>query len=300
MNAQARVPTLNASKIEDIKNLGMELALNEKTRMVCPWCCGGLGDDKGKKTLGVHRKPGVISYICYRASCNMHGSLNVSNLILGSEATTETKPTIPVGDLIRSKMQFQSLNDIQKDFLKQRYFLEPSDVIGWYFVKNMGRMWIPMYDMWHQVIGGNARSFSTGAKIKSIVVQNNLNHPKASWYRHRATEEIGMRLMGDKTIWLVEDQISAIRASKYVDTVALMGSHVSELLITSIKAVQYEHVVIALDKDAYALSLNYRNKYAELFKSFRVAQLPKDIKDMTPTELESFLINTEVKGKDLV
>ena len=61
---------------DKIRDIAGELALDEQaTGLTCPYCAGG---SSGEKSLSVIRKANKAEYFCHRASCNMHGAVNMA------------------------------------------------------------------------------------------------------------------------------------------------------------------------------------------------------------------------------
>lgn len=95
---------------------------------------------------------------------------------------------------------------------------------------------------------------------------------------------------------VVEDPFSAIRASDYLDAVALCGTIVSEGLAIELRRAKVGPIYLALDKDAYAQTIEQCIKYRSLVRMLPV-QLPKDLKDMTHEELDVWM-NENITGSN--
>jgi hypothetical protein len=115
-----------------------------------------------------------------------------------------------------------------------------------------------------------------GPKTLSMIGQN-----QGCWYNCK----------GSKELLVVEDQISALRASEYVNTVALLGTTMTDDVIKSIKAGQYTGIFLALDPDAFPLSVKMAHLLKPHFK-MKLIRLKKDLKDMD----EDMLVNTLYHG----
>jgi len=85
-------------------------------------------------------------------------------------------------------------------------------------------------------------------------------------------------------ILAVEDIPSAVRAARYVDTVALLGTGCNTDYATEISSM-YRHIVWALDEDATGQALKLMRKHALLFETSRVLVLEEDLKDMKEERL---------------
>jgi hypothetical protein len=267
--------------LQQVRAIGNTLAMFESSRGVCPFCGGG--SDK-EETFSVRRLQEAIGYVCYRAKCGVKGMLDVGATI--DKPLTFTAPKVNVID----KMHFGQLDDKAKDILKQKFYLTDEEMRGWMHVTSHGRVAIPIYSAKRKVIGYVAKSFDRKVTPKNITALNDANEPLASFYLHD----------NDKHgIWIVEDQISAIRANKYVNSCALLGSHMQESLVMCLKNNGFKHITLALDKDAFAKSLIYQKKFNAMFNSFKVCKLEKDIKNMSPSDLDVLMLRSEMFGDGL-
>lgn len=278
MNQMVIVP----KPLQEIRNIGNTLAVQEVQRIVCPFCGGG----STKETcFSIRRLEESIAYVCYRATCGSKGLLNVG-------ATIDRPQPLPplMKPDVGSKMHFAPLEEKAKDILKQKFYLTDDEMRGWMHVTSHGRVALPIYSAKREVIGHVAKSFDKKVVPKNITMLNDANNPLASFYLHHRDRH---------GLWIVEDQISAIRAHRYVNSCAILGSHIQESLITCIINNGFKHIVLALDKDAFAKSLVYQKKFNSLFESFKVTRLPKDLKNMSVTELETFMTRAEIFNEDL-
>lgn len=95
-----------------------------------------------------------------------------------------------------------------------------------------------------------------------------------AWYINRTT----------RSLIIVEDQLSALRASDYSNSVALLGTNLSEERVAEIKKSGFSPVFLALDNDAIAAAVRYVVRYRSTLP-LRLLRLTKDIKDMSHEEL---------------
>ena len=84
---------------------------------------------------------------------------------------------------------------------------------------------------------------------------------------------------------IVEDQFSAIRASDYLTSVALLGTNLNEERVAEIKAAGLGPVYLALDADAWQVAVRYAVKYRSELRP-QLLRLAKDIKDQSKEELD--------------
>jgi hypothetical protein len=100
-----------------------------------------------------------------------------------------------------------------------------------------------------------------------------------SWYKTQPTAP---------TV-LVEDIPSAVRASKYVNAVALLGTGIGLSRAVEIAETTSRPIMVALDQDAVDLSFKWARKYSLLWGDVKVLPLKKDMKNMTEEELKELL-----------
>jgi DNA primase len=113
-----------------------------------------------------------------------------------------------------------------------------------------------------------------GPKTLSIFDKN-----VGAWYHCESSDEL----------MIVEDQISALRASRYMNAVALMGTTMTDAVLNTIRLTPiYQNIFIALDADAFPVAIKMAHRCRPYFKS-KVIKLSKDIKDMEEDELVEML-----------
>ena len=104
-----------------------------------------------------------------------------------------------------------------------------------------------------------------------------------AWYTNRATTGV----------IIVEDQLSAIRASDYLTSVSLLGTNLSEERVEEIKRTADGPVFLALDNDAIASAVKYVVKYRSQLP-MQPVRLDKDIKDMGNEEADALFADLGV------
>ena len=227
------------------------------TGELCPACNGGMNGDHA---LAVSRREGRLLWICYRASCGFKGSSATS---MGYTGTTPVSTRGATGRWIARDSE--PLPERVAELLLQRYSIGPSEIsrgkLGW----SDGRVILPVISSTGEPDGCTMRSFD-GAKPKSLAH----TEPDAlAWYRNR----------GSDTLVIVEDQLSAIVASKYVNAVALLGTNLNQSRATEIRKARFSRVLLALDADAFDKAVGYVRKYRS-YLPMELLRLDKDIKDM--------------------
>lgn len=96
----------------------------------------------------------------------------------------------------------------------------------------------------------------------------------------------------DSVVWLVEDQISALKLHEVsgLRAVALLGTGLNMQVVAEIQK-HAKHVTIALDADATAKAFILARQWGSAFKSCRVQILTKDIKDMSIKDIQDMTNN---------
>jgi len=115
-----------------------------------------------------------------------------------------------------------------------------------------------------------------GREPKALTRQHTAG-PTTSWY-------IGDK--GFRRIVIVEDQISALKLSRYCTAVALLGTAMSHEAAQEIASMRPEQVTIALDEDAINTAYKIKDWFGLLFSSTDVVQLKYDVKEMPYHEIK--------------
>lgn len=87
---------------------------------------------------------------------------------------------------------------------------------------------------------------------------------------------------------IVEDCYSALRASEYMNAVALLGTNLNDSRVRNIKQQQFRSVYLALDADVYDKVIRYAQQYRSLLRMIPV-KLEQDLKNMNVEELKEFM-----------
>lgn len=246
------------------------LSLGETVRIHCPTCRGN------RPTLTITRQDdGSIVWNCYRASCDERGGRgghrsHAAKSLIGKERKRKITPY--EGDI-------RVLHEDERQFL--------ADTIGWdetcmdigraKWAEDEDRYAFPVYDPMGKRRGWVMRTWAETWKPKALT-RMDVDEPHLSWYRLRPQREL----------WIVEDIPSAVRAAKYVNSVALCGTGCGPDYALEIAAHQ-NAVVWALDADATAHAIRLHNKHRALFNSSRVRPIPCDLKDMDEDQLKEVL-----------
>lgn len=239
----------------------------ESTRIVCPRCNGGSNEEK---TCSITRsESGSLVWQCFRASCTEKGGSGERN----SESVVAPKKKVRKVFEGRTKMLSDELH------IKLRNMWGILETPYWYWTPEMGgRVAMSVRSPKYTHRGWILRDISGRARCKALTYLDE-REVGLSWYRNFDT---------GPTV-LVEDIPSAVRASCYVNSVALLGTGIGTDRALEIAEFATRPVSIALDQDATALSFVYEQRFGHMWDNPQVLPLPKDLKNMTEDELKCTL-----------
>ena len=235
---------------------------------LCPACQGGR---TGERTLSVSRRNGSITWYCHRASCGFKGSSAGGRDHSG-----------PVKTQCRGAVGRAYIREAEQPppaialYLCEKYgltdYARQRSGIAW--LRDEERIVLPVFSPQGECLGAVLRSLS-GAEPKTITHTEPL---AMAFYTHRRSRDL----------IIVEDQLSAIRASEYMNAVALLGTNLNEDRAYEIYRQKYERIFLALDADAREKQAQLIIKHRGLLK-LNPLMLKKDIKNQSKEELEELI-----------
>jgi hypothetical protein len=241
----------------DIKLYSDQLDRGQTIRVDCPMCQGT------DKTLSITlNEEGTLLWNCFRASCDIGDGSGVA--ISGAANRKVHVPdrrrvfdgiTVPLRD---------------EDAVKVEELWGIRDPEHWYFTPDAGgrvamsirspkflhRGWV-LRDLW-------------GRQQRKALTYVNDGEIGISWYKTQP---------GKPTV-IVEDIPSAVRASKYVNAVALCGTGCGVARAMEINEYATRPIHVALDLDAVQTGVRIARRWALLWGDVRVTVTEKDMKDM--------------------
>ena len=119
------------------------------------------------------------------------------------------------------------------------------------------------------------RDIQGTARSKALTYLNEDETP-LSWYKDH----------DKRGTLLVEDIPSAVRASKYCNAVALLGTGVGLDRATEIDVCAPRPIVVALDQDATDQAFAIINRWNLLWGNVKILPLKHDLKDLQEKDLE--------------
>ena len=253
-----------------IKDLALSVPVGTSSEhLVCPECGGGATKER---SLVIRREPGMVHYACYRVSCGSRG--RYGSVGHATDAQPKKNELRPYTGATRP------LSDVERDYVWSKWGLVDDDVLKQDIKADnrTGRLVFPTY---------TKEGWEWGHQLRSI----DGREPKASLYWH---SEYPSRLhfprsaKTSESILLVEDIPSAIRASSFFPSCAMLGTNLAVLRVRQICS-SFRSVYLALDKDATEKAVKYKVRYSLMFDKFEVVPLHKDIKNMSHNELTTLM-----------
>lgn len=237
---------------------------------LCPACNGG---STKEGSLSVSKREGILLWQCHRASCGFKGASG------GHRSQSKYLKELPtrgtVGRWIAAESEM--VDEPTRQLLASQYGITENHIskysIGW--DPNTERLVLPVEDVRSERLGVVLRSLK-GEKPKTLT---HTEKDAIAWYVNTDTPDI----------IIVEDQLSAIRASDYLTSVALLGTHLNENRVSEIRRASGNgRVYLALDGDAWATAVKYAILYRNQLK-LQLVKLNKDLKNQTDEELSNLI-----------
>ena len=241
------------------------LSAGESVYLSCPAC-----GESGKFSITATDDGGVL-YHCFRASCSLHrgGRINGGG---GS-------PRAVQGTRQRHRRWEGELAPLGADARRRIAGFDEDHFTtaraAWAVAEQ--RVAFPILSPVGERRGWVLRSY-LGASPKALTYLDREDSLRLSHYPRKRSMVV-----------VVEDIPSAVRAARYMSSVALLGTSCN-LESAEELARHYDHVVWALDADAVNQGRRLRREYNLVVRTSSVLLLAKDLKDMSEAELEGTLL----------
>lgn len=240
----------------------------------CPKCGGG---SSSESSFSVSRRDGVILFNCFRASCGLRGKVAARySATAHCGGVQQGSPTSPIGGGNLLPTSYVRFSEINSAVLSSKYGIstEESEALGWGELPN-GKVYIPIPD-WRGGNSGWVERRIQGTAIGPKALTKSTVPDAMAWYPKPGS---------DKLI-VVEDIFSAVRASKYENAVALLGTHMNQARADALKEFVGEGTVyICLDADAFNKAIKLVFTFKNTLPNLKVKKLSKDIKDLDEPSL---------------
>jgi hypothetical protein len=245
--------------------LAESLDYGESLREECPTCNGK------DRTLSITRTDdGAVLYQCFRASCDTKGVIGGSKSMVKRLEVQVPKRKVWEG-------QTTDLPEPVTQWVQDTWGI--SDPPHWYYTEDHGgRIAMSIRSPKDTHRGWVLRN--DGSQMPKALTYLDEGELALSWYLLPGI----LDRLATGTI-LVEDIPSAIRASRYVNACALIGTACGEDKALEIREHKRGTVWIALDDDATDQALKLQKMYSLLWDEPRVLPLKQDLKDMNEADL---------------
>lgn len=252
----------------DIILLGATLSEGQSLRTICPACKGGTSEER---TLSITRNEGLV-WQCYRATCGAKGATHSATS--SKEKTTKKEHPTWEGTT-------HELPPKVRDRIETLWGI--TNPLHWYWTTDFGgRVAMSVRSPSDTHRGWILRALS-GTQRTKVLNFINPDEEGLSWYK---TKPYAVTV-------IVEDIPSALRASTYVNSVALLGTGVGSDRALEIAQHSTTSLVVALDQDATDTAFRIARKWSLLWGDVSVLPLTKDIKNMNEEELKDLLNERE-------
>jgi hypothetical protein len=254
---------------------GALLGIGDSRRILCPFCRGGQSNER---SMNITRTADGVVYNCHRVSCPGKPGF------VGSGASGPIIPVERTPDHYDGELH--PLTRVDIGAFRLRFDVDARDNI---MFNEHDEYVLPIFGPDGYIRGYNVRQPWDGMPRKGRP-----NRPKAKVYMH-SVKPVQSTYIGDHTshhVLLVEDQLSAIKASQHASVthaVALLGSHLDIPRVQEIAMLRPAEVLLALDSDATETAFKLARLYGLAFPKLRVVILDQDIKDTPANKINEVL-----------
>lgn len=247
-----------------IEELGNHLEAGQSTRVICPRCGGGSSEEL---SLSITRsEEGPLLWYCFRASCDEGGNTHAS----GKPLATKQRRAMFTGNV-------RELSTEQRMRIRDLWQMDPHE--DWFWTpEKSGRVAMSIRSPKFTHRGWVLRDITGKLPIKALTFLNE-GEEGISWYKTHP----------QKPTVIVEDMPSAVRASAYVNSVALLGTNISLSRAEEIASYAPRPILVALDQDATAQAFAIARRWSLLWGDVRVLPLHQDIKNMPEKAIQELL-----------
>ena len=257
-----------------IKELGSDLSLEEHITTDCPFCGAS-----HEKSFNIRRVAAGYLYICHRATCGKSGFIG------------DTQPANTRRDNIQNKTRAFTgfLMELPGNLYENMYALYqiPFSVVrhqGIRYAPDIDRIYIPIYDYRGYQIGELLRSVDKERKPKVLLNKWALTPPCVHFPLMQPPAD---------TCVLVEDYLSAIKislADPSIISCALLGTHISDEIISYLKQIGVSNVIIMLDGNVWRVITGHVSRLKGIFNCQGVyLDKDKDPKDLSLEQLKEII-----------
>jgi hypothetical protein len=242
---------------------------DETIRTNCPNC-------HKRNTFTISRVNGKVLWNCYSANCKIKGIKNFTRS----------------SDEIREKIRDSS--DVLENFLtpdsftiftqneRARAYIEKNNCMAAYNNRDVEIMYDSKQDRVVFMVKNN--HYVCDAVGRSL---NRFTKPK--WYRYGKSNRL-FTCGKSKVGVLVEDAASACAISPVATGIALLGTNLRDVNVSSLR--KFDHIHICLDPDATRKAL-WMQKHLAYYVSCDIVRVDDDLKYFSPEEIEKLVLNNK-------
>ena len=246
---------------DELLLLGNNLSEGESLRVLCPACTGG---SNAEKSLSLTRNEGLV-WQCFRAKCGLKGATH------GAAFSTGVEKVKPLWEGTLHEIPTKVAERIEAKW----GIVNPQN---WYWTTDFGgRVAMSVRSPQDTHRGWVLRALANTDRAKALTYIE--KGEGLSWYKtspHAPTA-------------LVEDIPSSVRASIYMNAVALLGTGIGMARAQEISEFAPRPILLCLDQDATDQSFKWARKWSLLWGDVKVLPLKKDLKDLQEEELKELL-----------
>jgi hypothetical protein len=265
---------------QEIRLVAESMGVGETIRQVCPSCYGG---SKKERSLTITVFPSLqVRYNCFRESCDIHGAFFLHNAEPIRTSSLEDTPIIRDFKPVQPKRKLFNghtypLTEFEVDWIYKAWGITCPPF--WYHTPQYGgRIAMSIRGPSYTHRGWVLRDIEGYSANKALTYVDEKETP-LSWYRNREL----------KGTIIVEDIPSAVRASKYINSVALLGVGAGLDRAMEIDENAPRPIYIALDQDAIREAFAMADRWGLLWGQVTVLPLKQDIKNLLEPDLEALL-----------
>lgn len=279
----------NKTAFARIREYAADMAVDDqKSGLSCPNCNGG---SNAELSLSVKRTANGVQYICHRNKCDWKGHIPMTAATLDPDRLYKEQKIYDGAKKYYGKLENLPANVSMQ--LQSKYGLTDEEITkaGWLWSPDMdgGRICMPIKARFGHNVGHSFRTLDKRKKPKNRIIITSTQEPLLCWYRC-ADEKSRGALTFTMPVVIVEDQISALKASRWCNAVALMGTNMNDQKVLELKKCLAPKFMLALDEDASVRAAELKRRYEDIFQSgLSVKLLKKDLKDSTDEEIKTAL-----------
>lgn len=232
--------------------------------------------------MNITRTADGVLFNCHRVSCGLPPGFVGAGAASLHERPKESNLKPYEGELL-------PLSPLDIDFFEKKYEVRLVSGDCAIHANEDDEYVLPIFGPEMYIRGFNERQPWPGSPRKGVHGKS-----KSKVWMH-CDKPVQSTYLGDessRTVLLVEDQLSAIKAAQHASVshaVALMGAHLDIPRVREIALLRPYEVLLALDTDATSTAFRLAREYGLAFPKMRVVILDHDIKDTPAADINKVL-----------